>query len=422
MLSSSASDSREKSVTNSLQKGAWLLILSGLGVCVYTSCRMAFADYLFVLDTPTSVASAVRLEPKNADYHALLAEHLEGAGASPLPELSEAIALSPLTSRYLTRAALRAEVDKDYTNTAELLVRATQADKKFAPLWALLNYYFRRGSETGVWPPEFWPVFSRALAMSAAEDSDGVFQLAWQKTDDANEILAKVPPDVPLRIRYLRFLLSSKRLPAAGVVALDLASRAEKPDLEWLVIYCERAQRVDTPAAVAVWNRLVLRGLIAGNQLNPEAGSILTNKNFAINNPPQGFDWRIPTIDGISVAQAPDGHGLTVRFDGGEPEDCTLLTQFIPLIAGREFELSYRYTTAASAFNGVRWEIVGRDGTMAASSDLSAAEGDGQLRFHAEDNWGELRLRYHRPLGSVRAEGTIVIRDLADRTVKTSAK
>src|SRR5579859_3241445 len=118
MLSHHASSSQMKTFPSVLVTTTSAAALLAAGFGLYFSVHMAVADYAYSQDTPESLQKALRLEPGNADFHALYAEHEEGYGRTPQPQLAQAISLSPLTSRYILRSALRAEVDGDF-HTAE---------------------------------------------------------------------------------------------------------------------------------------------------------------------------------------------------------------------------------------------------------------------------------------------------------------
>jgi hypothetical protein len=408
------------SLKTTLDKALWLGVIFGFSVAGYSSVHLTIADKFYRQDTPESVQAAVAWEPGNADYHALLAEHQESAGFSPEPELLLASSLSPLTSSFLVRAALRAEVDRDYPGAERLLRRATAIDRKFAPGWALLNFYFRRGSETGVWPEGFWPSVYSALEMSSPEDTDAVFHLAWEQTQDAQAILARLPTDPVVQKAYLRFLIRTARVEAAGAVALRLAAVVEAADTPLVLNYCDRTIPVNSAPAVNVWNLLARRKLIAGTALNPANGIILTNKDFTANSPPGGFDWVVLATDGVFVTQAASGHGISVHFDGSEPEDCILLKQIMPVIVGRQFKIDYQYFSFGHPLRGIQWEVTSGNQILAESPELAAESDDtpGHLIFKAERDSVGLALRYRRPKGTVRAEGTIAIERLADQILK----
>lgn len=406
----------------------WTSILVLLAFAVYFSVRSAMADWSYLEGTADSVSAAVSQEPGNAGYHALLAEFDESSGGSPAPQLTAATALSPLSSLYLIRAALRAEVDSDYPTAERLLRRAAEVDHKFSPRWALLNFYFRRGSATGVWPQGFWPTVNSALEMSSPGDTDAVFRLAWEHSQDPEAILSRLPVERKIQEAYLRFLVGTSRMDPASKVALRLASAAEASGAGLLLDYTERALAVNAGSAVAVWNALIARKLVPYAPLRPDLGAILTNKNFAAAAAPRGFDWRITPVDGVFVSQADDDRGLSVHFDGSEPEDCVLVKQTMPVLPGREYRIGFTCSSSASSssgasgnvMRGLRWDITSGGKMIAASAELdSAADGaPGVLVFKTGAETAVLALHYQRPLGTVRAEGTMVIRGLTDQIVK----
>jgi hypothetical protein len=399
-------------------KGCSVVALAGLAWATYSSGRIALSDYLYSLDTPESLRSAIALEPGNADFHSLLAEHLEGANLDPKPELFSAISLSPDTSRYLVRAALREEVDKNFPEAERLLVKAVKSDLKFGPRWALLNFYFRRGAEQGVWPAGFWPAFTESLEICSPEDAPAVFKLAWERTDNSAEILRHVPTTPIVQRSYLTYLIESEHTEAGAEVAKRLVSNASADDKTLLLAFAERSRKREMAASVAVWNGLIAKNLVSANPLNPSGGAILTNKTFQIPTLARGFDWRIPSIEGILVSQSASPAGLTLSFDG-EPEDCVILTQPIPVLWGRQYEIDYTYKADETPFAGLRWELSGASGNLAASDDLSGTgERTGRISFTADADFAELALHYHRPMGAVRAQGSISIYGLADRILK----
>jgi hypothetical protein len=398
----------------------WLPVLILAGTFVYFSVHISVADYFYLMDTPSSVARAIAWEPGNADYHALLAEHNESAGLSPEPELLKAASLSPLSSSFLVRAALRAEVDRNYAKAEQLLDKAVAADRKFAPRWALLNFYFRRGSESGVWPPGFWPTLHGALEMSSPEDTNAVFQLAWEQSQDAPAILARLPPKPAVLKAYLQFLMRTERMEAAGPAALLLAHVADSGETPLLLDYCEQAIPLNSGSAVAVWNLLASRKFIPLAPLNATGGTILTNKDFSVTPSGRAFDWKIPAADGTIVSQSDDSHGMNIHFDGSEPEDCVILKQTMPAIPGFQYRIRYEYSSFGRPLKGIYWEATFAGRTLARSPELTAENDNapGQITFAAEGDSVTLELHYRRPQGSIRAEGSLLIHHLTDQVVK----
>lgn len=386
-----------------------------LALGTWQSVYVAIADNLYGMDTPESLRKAVELEPGNAAYHALLAEHLESAGEDPKPQLRAAVQLNPLDSLNLMRAAVRAETEQDYAAAEQYLKRAAAVDNKFVPRWALVNYYFRRGNEA-----DFWAWTGRALEMSSPGDFTGIFRLAWEQSANPAVIFAHIPQQNKILQQYLLFLIQTQRIDAAVAVARRCAQLADQTDVPLLLDFCERALKPHSEAAVDIWNELSARKLIPFARLDPARGIIVTNKDFIVSAAPRAFDWQIPAVEGVFVSQADDGHGISVHLSGSEPEDCTILMQQVPLVPGKQYRFGYEYSSSGQSGAGLQWELTSENGILAASSDAAPDTEwkPGSVTFTANQTSGTLVLRYHRPAGSVRAEGTILFRRLQDQLVK----
>jgi len=391
------------------------LILLSFSVSWF-SVRAAIADLLYRADTPESVGRAAKLEPGNAAYHALLAEHEEGNGQDPMPELLCAIELSPLDSLNLMRAAVREESQRNYRPAEQFLKRAAAVDNKLVPRMALMNYYFRQGDEKN-----FWVWFNRSLQMSQPEDTRGIFRMAWEQSPNPEAIFTHVPDSKNMLGRYLSFLIDTQRLELAAPVALRFAALADPADVRLPLEYCTRALAVDSASTVQVWNLLSRRKLIPFPPLDSKNGDFVGNPDFLASAKPLGFDWIFPSVDGVFVSPSEEQHGVSIHLAGSEPEDCVVLQQPVALLSGKTYQLNYEYSSDSDQpVRGLRWELVNPGGDTAVSPDLTAGSAwkPGQLTFTAHGNYGELRLRYQRPAGTVRAEGTIVIRKLTDQLVK----
>src|SRR5579863_2456240 len=115
--------------------------LAALGVGVYWSVRLAWADYLFRLDTESSVGQAVALAPESGEYHARWATLLEGAGRedAATSELHEAVRADPRLAGAWIELGLRAENAGDAGRAETYLARAGQADRMYTTQWTLAN-------------------------------------------------------------------------------------------------------------------------------------------------------------------------------------------------------------------------------------------------------------------------------------------
>jgi len=363
------------------------LMTLALALASYWSCRLVLADWLFRSNTPASVARAVALDPDNASYHAWLAEIQEHDGRDPTAELETAARLNPSDSAVRIRLGLRAESQRDFARAEKYLLQAAHLDKLFAPRWTLANYYVRIGDAD-----RFWPWARQALEMGYG-DLTPLFQLCWR--------VSTQPPILPRQHsvlgQYLSFLLAQDHLEAAGPVAESFVDQAERPDTALVLNYCDRLiDRRSISPAVAIWNKLCARKLVPFEPLDPDRGLALTNGNFQFVPLQQGFDWRTTQDPEIAVTRAQSPPELRFHLSGKQPEHCELLSQFVPLSAGRKYTFRFEYKTSIS---GLSW-----GGPMSATDDWKRQE-------VSLSSPGRLALLYDRPPGSTRAEGEIWLRN-----------
>jgi tetratricopeptide (TPR) repeat protein len=226
-------------IVNPLGHIALVVSLGALGAGAYWSARLAWADYLFRMDTESSVRRAVRLEPANAEYHARLARLLENTNdVAAESELGQAIAGNPRLSSAWIELGLRAENAGDASRAEEHLVRAAEVDRMYTAQWTLANFYFRHNQGD-----KFWPVARRALRVGdvGAYDPAPLFRLCWKLSRDPSTILDRAIPDVGrVEARYLEFLVRENRVPAAEQVSERVVAFGGDYELGPVFEYCDR--------------------------------------------------------------------------------------------------------------------------------------------------------------------------------------
>ncbi|MEP6716669.1 MAG: hypothetical protein ABJC09_13950 [Terriglobia bacterium] len=392
-------------------------LFAALAFAAWHAGRQAWADLLFQDNTLNSVQRAVLLEKGNAEYRELLGEHLEGLGYDPTSEFISATKLSPRNARYWIRLSFFHEVQGKYQDAERELLEADRVDRKFDPPWALMNFYFRRNNSR-----EFWRWTRRALEISY-DDVSAIFRLALNMDSDWRATAAVLPSRSDVAAQFLVFLTNDGRANGTGPLALQVARTAQAKDVPALLAWCNHAMEKEMPAAVAVWNTLCARGLLHHKALAPAEGQLITNGDFSWTPAETGFDWRADPVEGVS-AQFPGGsEGLEVTLSGGQPENCFLLWQPIPLAAGQHYTLEYQYKVSGSdrtSSVGVHWEIAppAAGAILARSEDFQASSEwtTATFRFDsAGNNAARLMLRYIRPPGSVRWQGTLMVRELTSR-------
>ena len=373
---------------------------------------MAWADGLVYLNTPASVARAVQLDPGNASYRGLLAEHEEGNGKDPKPGLLIATRLSPVESRYWERIAFRQEMERDYDHAEESLLHAAETDHLFAPRWALANYYLRRGNTEKLW---VW--ITKSLEVAPPEP-EAIFRMAWSVTQDGAKIRRFLPPGrAPLQ-RYLHWLVDNQMVDAAKGPALELSPQSTAADLPTLLAYCEQAANADVRTALLVWNALCTRHLLPYAAIAPEQGQVVTDPTFQFAGTGRGFSWELSRQPGISEYLAGDRDGVIVELRGRQAERSMLLQQRIPVFGKSRYKLSWEYRlTGNRGATGLHWEIIDqiRDRNIlegAAPLDATEWRTDEAVFESQLDMAPRLALIYHREPGMVPWEGTVYLRSM----------
>ena len=121
------------------------------GICclgVWSSWKVARADYLFRLDTEDSIPAAMRLEPDAWRYPMRLSQ-FDDDHAEQLLERS--LQLDAYNAPANIELGLNAENAGNYVLAEKLMLEAYAIDHTYATRWALANFYFRRGNETAFW-------------------------------------------------------------------------------------------------------------------------------------------------------------------------------------------------------------------------------------------------------------------------------
>jgi hypothetical protein len=356
-----------------------------------------------------SVRLAVPITPDSAEYHFRLWQaQREGSGNSSL-ELDRALALNPRYSAAWIARGLENEAAGDRKKGEASLLQAAEIDRLYLPRWTLANFYLRGGDL-----PRFWR-WAR-LAAGMASDPAALFQLCWRASDNAREILQQVIPDTPaVREAYLDFLVRTNRLEAAGPLAVELSQRAGASQLDLLLRYCDALLAAgQTSPALQVWNALAARRIIPYGPLDPRTGASLTNGDLAAAPMLRGFDWRPASVEGSALSFDSGSREMSLSLSGKQPESCDFVEQYLPVLPNVKYHFRYRYRTQdLAAETGLVWSFVGgRTVAELAAGAVRASSGwnEQTLEFSTGSGSDLLRvlLRYRRPPGSMRAEGSVV--------------
>jgi hypothetical protein len=222
-----------------------------------------------------------------------------------------------------------------------------------------------------------------------------------------------------LQAAYLSYLLGRKETGRTAAVAQSLLAADRPSDTPLLLGACDRLledRQVDR--ALLLWNHLATSHRLPFRALEPDGGAVLTDGAFAISPTSRGFDWRLPSIEGVNASRERPAAGLRLTFSGGQPESCEPLAQFVPVQENGAYELKFAYrTSGVAAGAGPRWRVADACGakTIAEGAPLSSeSTAYGRLGFVSPAGCRLVRLAlvYQRAPGNTRFDGYLVLEDV----------
>ncbi len=386
----------------------------GFAAAAVWSIRLGQADYWFRQETLAGTAKAITILPGQAAYyHRLALLSSDDAPARAVEALQRAVALNPSDAQSWIDLGLQFEQGGNNTRAEQCLLRASQEDAQYLPRWTLANYYFRRNDT-----PRFWYWAKQAAAM-AYGDPLPLFRLCGQMEEDGKLIdrLSIRTPSV--RASYLAYLVGQNRIDLVGPPIQRVIEDDIESDTPLLLAVCDRLlEQSRASEALDIWHSLARTRRIPFDARSSTTGSLLTNGSFTVAPTSQGFDWRLPEVDGISPASEDSPGGLRLTFSGREPERCETLVQYVPVRENRKYELEFQYRTSGiAAGTGLAWRIAEVNGvkSLTESRDLSAEdETQEQASFRTPGGCHLVRLSlvYQRSLGTTRIAGYIVLRSV----------
>ncbi len=375
---------------------------------------LAGASWLFEQDNASSVPAAVRLVPYNSTYLWRLASWRPDQRVALL---QRAIELNPFDFHSLIQLGIDSEFQKhDNARAERYYLKAFDVNKMFLPKWTLTNFYFRHERRTDFFR---WATATLAITPYAPEP---VFTQMWLLSARPTEIARAIPDRPRILLPYAWFLSNSHQDDAIPPIVSRLVAAVGKGDPHaWgrddllpqiedrLVTEGERGP------ALAIWGSMVKAGWLHGGV--PSNADPVTNGQFRTPFYHHGFDWVPANVDGVRVEQSPVEGLVRLQFSGDEPESCTLLQQYIPLEAGREYTFGWRVESRLIDMpSGLTWRLKPvPDGERAgfSSGDLSITQREGwRFRAPLQSNLYLLSLEYRRPLGHLRATGTVTLRSV----------
>lgn len=357
----------------------------------------AFALHLAADRSPDGVQTAALLTPDNAD---LWREQARSAiGTDPVAAAAlfqRTLEINPSDAATHVSLGLLAEADGKLGAAEDHLRKASALSRRTGPQLALAFFYARHGPTE-----EFWKAANRAAAIDGAELKT-LFTVAHALVPDATRVATTLQlRSQPAIASYVKFLLDRPEPAPLADIALRLAPSSAHREL--LLAATARLLRDGATAdAVRLWNQ------VYPGSLDPAAGRSVVNPDFAPGDG-DGFDWRQSPAFGITLRRAPGD--LRVEFTGRQPEAAVLLEQDVPVLPGRAYRLTWTGSQSGNAIRpGLAWTL----GRSRVAPIPATANAGGSVAFETASGETLLRLalRYHRPPGATRLDGTLILKSI----------
>lgn len=395
---------RRTSLQTAFRVGAGSLALAFACIALVKAGEIGYAEYLAASDTLPALERAARLTPDNAWFHARIAM----LDQTRVEELKRALALDRNEPSWWIMLSVGQEQDGDSAGAELSLRTATAVSNYFVPWWSLAAFDHRH-EDTG----NFIPAARHALSLGAG-DEQSIFRMAENLKIPPDAVERQLLPDLPKPLQaWLDHVLAERNLTAALSAALRLTSVGSADSRTSLLAICEAlflAGRADS--AVILWNRAIQKHWMQMTLLDPAAGVSLNDGTFSRSRLQAGFDWKVAAPDPIEPTLLDQG-GIRFEFDGSQPETCELLSQYVPLLPGRKYQLKTRFRTQGIPLqSGLRWTISPNQKTPESFPNLSSdtpADQVAMFETPSEPAPFRLILLYSRLPGTTRIKGELSI-------------
>ncbi|HEY1261944.1 MAG TPA: hypothetical protein VGF06_00385 [Terriglobales bacterium] len=346
-----------------LPAACWLILLVYVGAAGSEFLAAHFAEDASL---PT-LLRAVRLQPRNAEYHYRLGRYYSLLQPSPeeaIKSYRTAVALNPHQARYWFALAGTYQLLGNAAAQGTALERAILAEPTTPDVaWEAANFYVVQGE-----PEKALNELKVVLANDPYLPATAL-PLCWRIRPDADFLLRELVPPLPaVYTTFLEFLISRHETAAAGKVWERLSALDQPVERRFVFDYIRFlvAQR-EPELAARVWQQAARLADLSAYQ--PSAENILVNGDFSLEILNGGFDWLYHKSNDVSLMLDPtqfqSGHAsLFLAFDSRGIEDAGVRQ----LIAVRP-DTSYQFSAYFKAE-----DIEGAGGPRFVVQDLYSAK------------------------------------------------
>ena len=332
------------------------LVLVTCGTLIYRTWWLFLAAWVTRNDSkdPAAYELAIKYDPKNADYHYVLAqlynystEHLNIPRAGE--EYQKAVELNPYKPDHWKELSKYYE-QQGNTDKARYAMKMTlERDPNYAQThWAAANLYIRLND-----------LRAADFELRRTADLDvgymtQVLDLVWRFYEDPDKIMStNVPNSKDADLTALNYFIAQKSEHGAALAWAKLKTFETKPQ--------ERFPYIDYLVSLGKPHDA---SEVFSYPAKPSG--LLFNASFETDPMNGGFDWRFGTTDHAEARRdtttAKEGlASWLVAFDGKENLDYSGLGHWIPATKGRNYELSFWMKTEAISTNeGMFVEVDGK--------------------------------------------------------------
>ena len=304
---------------------------------------------------PAVYERAIRYDPKNADYHFVLAQiynystqFLNVARAGE--EYEAAARLNPYRASHWLELSKYYEQQKNTDGARNAMKMALERDPNFAQThWAAANLYIRLNDLKAA---DFELRRTADLDVSYLAQA---LDLVWQFYEDPDRIMAThIPNTHDANLTALNYFISVKSERGAELAWQKLRTFTTKlPERFAYIDYLLSVRKVRD-----AWNVFMFPA--------SDSDNLIYNGSFETEPLNGGFDWHFASTDRAEARRdtttAKDGlASWLVTFYGKENVDYTDLIHWIPVNKGKQYNLRFWMKTEAISTNeGVFVEVDGR--------------------------------------------------------------
>jgi tetratricopeptide (TPR) repeat protein len=325
--------------------GACLILI---GLYLPFAGRAGWAAHLAAKPDSPNIQRAIRLEPSNAEYHALLGRNLALSGVSLDEAISDyrtAVLLNPYESRYWLDLASAYHVAGRIDEQTQSVEQAVDADPTTPNVaWAAANIFLIQGNVGKALP------YFRTVLDNDPDAVDWTLQICWRATGNANQILDQaLPRRTDLYLSFLRLLVTKQELvPAENAWDHLIGLRQPFPPKLAFPYFQLLIAKQKVAAAKTAWQHLAQVDQEIQPYL-PSRENLIVNGGFEENLLNGGFDWWYESNPHAALAIDTDlfydgTRSLSVTFDGRNAPEAGI-AQFIPVKPDTDYEFSVESRT-----------------------------------------------------------------------------